>query len=445
MRKFTGLLLIIIGLFCNKSILEKILYPHLIFLLDRIIPFCFISIFFILAGLIIFFFKKEWLTVSYLSAELKFISITTFLGILIFISFNMIFYAYYKVKDLTYQKDYFQFNYLKKAVPLYRSLTKRQVSELLSEMLQQQIHYSSYVQFKYAPQKGKYINISKNGYRLVENQCPFPLEPKNLNIFIFGGSTTFGEALPDHESIPSYLQKCISKNHPDKKVCVYNYGRPLYYSTQEQVLFLKRIRENLIPDIAIFIDGLNEFVNGYDEPVFSQELALLTEVLAEDKIPLFSLPLLQFTDEVLIKIKDLLKYKILKKVPSGKNDKKSFFRERIEKYKRNKAIIESVSKTFKVKPIFIWQPVPFYKYDLKHHLFPDKEDIIENYETFNCGYKYFEDYTKQHYLGKNFLYLGNIQENIKNPLYIDSIHYSPEMSEIIAKKIYDFLVQERAF
>ena len=41
------------------------------------------------------------------------------------------------------------------------------------------------------------------------------------------------------------------------------------------------------------------------------------------------------------------------------------------------------------------------------------------------------------FFGRNFLWLGDMQENLSKFLYVDSIHYSPEMSKLIAEAIAD--------
>ena len=51
-----------------------------------------------------------------------------------------------------------------------------------------------------------------------------------------------------------------------------------------------------------------------------------------------------------------------------------------------------------------------------------------------------EDFIKKESLGKNFIWLADIQGNLQLPLYVDSAHYSPEMSEILAVNIGNLLM-----
>lgn len=58
---------------------------------------------------------------------------------------------------------------------------------------------------------------------------------KQINIFIFGGSTTFSYGVKDEQTVALYLQEFLS-NKLGRDVKVYNFGRIYYYYTQEQIL-----------------------------------------------------------------------------------------------------------------------------------------------------------------------------------------------------------------
>ena len=46
-------------------------------------------------------------------------------------------------------------------------------------------------------------------------------------------------------------------------------------------------------------------------------------------------------------------------------------------------------------------------------------------------------------LGENFIWLGDIQKDIKQPLYVDAVHYSGAMSKMIATNIGHALVERK--
>jgi len=78
------------------------------------------------------------------------------------------------------------------------------------------------------------------------------------SVFFYGGSTTFGYNVTDFQTIPSFFGKKLIESK--KSLCVKNYGRGSYFSTQENILFMKHILNKKIKedDIIIFINGVNE-------------------------------------------------------------------------------------------------------------------------------------------------------------------------------------------
>jgi hypothetical protein len=116
--------------------------------------------------------------------------------------------------------------------------------------------YDPITQFRLRPLHGGYVNVEEGGFRRVWGQGPWPLARSVLNIFVLGGSTTFGLSLNDGQTIPSYLQR--RTRAASQRLNVYNFGRPGYTSTQELLLYLSLLRDGSVPNAAVFIDGLNE-------------------------------------------------------------------------------------------------------------------------------------------------------------------------------------------
>ncbi len=102
--------------------------------------------------------------------------------------------------------------------------------------------------------EGQYVNIDKNDGRLVSNN------PDNCekNVFVYGGGHIFGYDVTDNQTIPYYLREILKKD--GLNYCVFNFGRAMYYSTQENMLFQKHLLKNKIneKDLLIFLDGNNE-------------------------------------------------------------------------------------------------------------------------------------------------------------------------------------------
>src|SRR5918911_2555611 len=144
---------------------------------------------------------------------------------------------------------------------VYPGFSRDEIQVLLDETYSpaRSFVYEPFTEFKERPYAGKFVNVDVNGFRLTKGQGPWPPDrEKYFNIFLFGGSTTFGFGVPDDQTVASYLQTFLSNLSLTKEARVYNFGRGSYYSTQERILFEKMVAAGFRPDVAIFIDGLND-------------------------------------------------------------------------------------------------------------------------------------------------------------------------------------------
>ncbi len=438
-----GLFFIFLGILTSKFVLEKFISPYAIIELSFRLPIGLINIGFVLLGILCFFLDFEKISLKKAIDFYKYISITMVSAVILFIVLNVGLYAITLFKDAAYYRDQIFLGYKQRLEPLYSNLEKSEISKLLYETWSRPYIYEPYTQFKERPVMGHYVNVSENGFRLIKNQGPWPPNPNNFNVFLFGGSTTFGYGVPDGETIASYLQELCSNQNLRKGIFVYNFGRGHYFSSQERILFEKLITSGFVPNLAIFIDGLNDFYYYNDEPLFTQNL----KRFIEDKgTNLLNLPLLSA-------VKNVRKARESEETLKGAKKNGNFEEDEynnipqiktvVERYLKNKTIVELIGKNFNVETVFIWQPVPTYKYDLKYHIFAGKG--FGRFLSSKYGYKFMEEYVKKHNLGTHFLWLADIQQDMKKPLYIDIDHYSPEMSSEIAKYIYNFLISKNLF
>jgi hypothetical protein len=89
----------------------------------------------------------------------------------------------------------------------YPRMSAAEIGRLLGETKALSYVYEPFTQFREAPCQGTYVNISSNGFRLVQGQGPWPPSLDNYNVFVFGGSTTLGCGVADGETVPSRLQE----------------------------------------------------------------------------------------------------------------------------------------------------------------------------------------------------------------------------------------------
>ena len=285
----------------------------------------------------------------------------------------------------------------------------------------------------------------EEGYRRSSGQKPWPPHPDRFNVFVFGGSTAFGYGVADDETIPSSLARQISER-TQKDVGIYNFGRAGYRSSQERLLFESLLTDGFVPDVAIFIDGLNDFAN--EEPLFSRELGRLFAERNEKGMQAFrsaldrnipKLPVVRFVDYLANLVRSESDGAGLTQGPGSDNAARN--RRVIDHYFENKRLIEAAAAAYSSHAVFVWQPVPMYHYDMSNYLFADGGFSGVNRHA-AAGYATMAEIVVSRDLGSDFLWCADIQQGLKESLYVDKIHYSRAMGSRVAQCISDFL--ERA-
>ena len=185
-----------------------------------------------------------------------------------------------------------------------------------------------------------------------------------------------------------------------------------------------------VPDIAVFVDGLNDAERGQDnKPAFSDVFAQSFEKLQDvgRQSPArysrwSSLVETAYKKTPVERAVNYLKWRLRPEdMPTQERDMSP--ENACDCYINNVALIQTSCRRFDVTPLFVWQPIPGYKYDMKYHLFaaPDQ------YEHHGRVYAEMATRLSQHDLGtceKYFLWCADIQDGETECLYVDSHHYT---------------------
>ena len=335
---------------------------------------------------------------------------------------------------------------------VYPGMDAQSIDQLIRETWSRPYAYEPFTQFKERPFRGRFVNVSEAGYRLSKDQGPWPPENDPYNIFLFGGSTTFGYGLPDDQTIASYLQEHLSlvASHD---VWVYNFGRGSYVSGQELALFEQLLIAGFVPDLALFIDGLNEFAfpDGPAETrrldaVFGRKRPALNRYPALAALPITRLAyfLRRSATRLFRGPPEVLPQNIepTAAIDDGKYHDREIIARVITRYFENRKLIEAVANAYGARTAFVWQPIPLYKYDLRYHLFATG-DFGSNLFALH-GYRYMERRINERPAGEDFMWCADMQQSLEEPLYVDKVHYTAKMSRLLAATIGDLLV-ERGF
>jgi hypothetical protein len=301
--------------------------------------------------------------------------------------------------------------------------------------------YDDFTQFRPTPGKGRFFNFEDAGYRQVRNQGPWPPSAQFYNIFFFGGSTTMGIG-PDWATVPSYLEESLTRSPIDgKSVRVYNFGRAWYFSTQERILMQQLLLKRFIPDMVLFLDGLNDFylLDGrpWNYDFFARAFGLgMTRppgrtVLdaAMDRVRL--LPMTRLTSIIQDKMFTTpdVPLPIYKPEQTARRD----LDEVINRYVEHIRQVDGISHAYGIISLFVWQPIPGYKYDLRNHIALNPIYGLGGHERSAQGYPVAAERRTE--FGPSLLWLADIQEDRAEALYMDAVHYNAEFAKVIADKI----------
>ncbi len=361
---------------------------------------------------------------------------------------NLFFFAVFSARD-HFRRNPVSTKYGHSAVSLaYPGLNESEIDTLLTETWSRRYIYEPFTQFKERPYQGSYVNVDTNGFRKTKHQGTWPPQRGKLNIFLFGGSTMFGYGVADDQTVASYLQASLTTKL-NRAVCVYNFGRGDYYSTQERILYESILTSGVVPDVALFVDGLNDFYYNSNEPMYTSRFRKFAEQGKASAIDIFSRTSLARAVRGLrnrfakLIQEDQYSERRNDKMRADLNATSKYADPKvldavIQRYLLNKRLIEAASASFGVAPIFVWQPVPTYHCDQHHH--PFSEGGYGNHSYSQYGYERMAELLKETPLGDNFLWCADIQKSKTVPLYVDKVHYSDSFSKELALEIANLMI-----
>lgn len=298
---------------------------------------------------------------------------------------------------------------------------KEMVKDLLNETTQAlRIEYAPWVMYKTANFSGKYVNA----HDFIRKSVPeFSISAKDsgFTIYFFGGSTMYGVSVADKETIPSYFAEICRAKKLSKNIRVVNYGVPTYFSYQELILFIQLLQKDSLPKIAVFFDGLNDFLainetryrhpmlNHYYQTIFSNS-DQLNHAREFDFAFQFS-SMLPSKDSITYVCEQLLR-----------------------SYLQTQRQIRTIANAYNIRSVFFIQPVPFYEYPSS--LTDPVSDKIRR-PQFDILYPLLE---KKALEDSSFYFLGNMLKDEKVYPFADGYHYSPQFNKKIATAIFEKIV-----
>lgn len=290
--------------------------------------------------------------------------------------------------------------------------------------------YYPFVEFIEKARNGKFVNVSNQGTRCHYPNRDFCTAKGGVKeIWIFGGSTTFGYGVKDNETIAAYLSESL----PDYRIV--NFGAASYYSTIERIKFENLLTEFSPPKAAVFIDGLNDFYF-FNVPDESTLTKAYSQILNKEENPS------SFANDVRARLKMLAIYRLLEekfglttKTSGAVTASQQQITRAIARFHINHSIVESIGDKFGITVVNVLQPIPLY--GLGHKTSQVPSELLNFGDHANSGFAYREMLTPNgelRYQDFHILNLANL--GISEGMYVDTVHYSPLFNKKIALEIY---------
>jgi len=293
--------------------------------------------------------------------------------------------------------------------------------------------YEPFVESIEKSRRGLFVNVSSLGTRCHSRPCELPLGGAE-EIWVFGGSTTFGYSVKDDETIPAYLDKLFA----DKKVV--NFGAASHYSTIERIRFQNLLTRLPAPHAAVFIDGLNDFYY-FETPDSSSFSPFIRSLVSQERSGaaivkqlvrriVSGVPIFRFFQEG---------HRTQTRYTATGEEIAAAINRLVQNHRMNLAI----GQLYGTKVLNVVQPVPGYGVGHRNSRVPQEQLNLERHVNSSAAYKAMFDGSvlSSKYDVQGSLILKDLA--IEEPMYVDTVHYTPAFHKKIAEHIHQRLQNRR--
>jgi hypothetical protein len=261
---------------------------------------------------------------------------------------------------------------------------------------------------RYTPSYKMCTNYDKNDSNLLEN----------INIYIHGGSTIYGDGiLRDEDLIPFHL-KCRALDD-NRNFLIKNFGQSGYNISNDLIVFSNLIRSGELPDMFIFYFGFNDVMH---KVIKNQEH--MGQFEFENSISFFKKNNLRHSG---VPSKDQINMRL-----------NNLMSETVQSFK----YIDRLSNAYGFNYLFILQPTIFDDINLHEDDLNLKETIKKEYPFIYNSIKSYRELINEYKSSNNFKNLEIIRSCFpnKNQKWVDIVHLTPGGNEMISNCIYDLIV-----
>lgn len=323
------------------------------------------------------------------------------------------------------------------------------------ELLEANQDYEPFLVWDTREYHGEYINVNSEGVRKTWNPG-FPDGDAPDEVYMFGGSTTWGYGARDDYTISSYLSKLLNNNGYD--FAVHNYGEISYVATQEIIQLILLLKEGHRPDYVIFYDGVNDVYVAYQSGIIGahHNLSIVKEKLSAvwgtqrriqdiQRLVLGKLYLILAEDCMIyrtlgnISVLVSLQQQFQEAASKYSDEELQLLAEDIaEDYLKSMNLLDHLAQAYGFEYICFWQPVIYTENKLT-------DEEAEYTRVTDRALASLYRMTTDALVAKLPPRLFNITDALSDRLttyYIDWIHISEEGNEVVATRIFEIFQGE---
>ncbi len=296
--------------------------------------------------------------------------------------------------------------------------------------------WRSYVYWRRKPIAGKYVNVDDRNHRRTMQPAPAASDTRPpVKIFMFGGSTMWGEGVRDAYTIASQLAQTLAE--AKIPAVVTNFGETGYVSTQEVIELLRQLQAGQVPDVAIFYDGVNDVYAAYQSGVAGipqNEWKRQTEYNLTNRYNQMRRLFLQQTlDRFCLGSKLKALAQRLQPAAGSRTLPEGLAEEIVQTYLANVKTIDALGRAFGFETLFYWQPVIYFKPTVSEF-----EEYFTREKPMEAIYRKTYDLIKTQAVQLQpyqFHDISAIFADTTEPLYIDYCHVNETGNGIIARRM----------
>ena len=276
--------------------------------------------------------------------------------------------------------------------------------------------------------ESKFFNVKSDGSRSTGRE---KFEAENFcRIHSYGGSTTMGENVPDFETMSAHLEKLLYSKYNDGCL-VSNFGAGNHTSLHSTLRLLFHCLLGNAPDIAIFLNGYNDlFYSGGGEDGIANlfdQLLLYSQDSSKHDVKL---------SDLISKIPSSARLDAEEQVDLSGKLASLRFQNISQRYGTALAIQNFIEKTFHTKIIRFIEPSAAVCCRPDQNVLPKLFNFGTRRRITNHLYRELNSFGLKAVFGKNVISLISFgQDKLEFPLFIDGVHFTPQMNQILAVKI----------